>query len=182
MEGNQVKLENLGTWLSGIFFSFLLTFLQSIQRNNLAVQKAVNSREGSLGWGSSMVKAWREPEEIHRLAGRAIVCWHNRRNRLRKVCGRLPSSTSFPSAGRDFHGRNSSSVWWGGSVRKGTSPSPGPLSPLGRLCCSLRQTGLGIAAVFCSHALTEPGSSGGSKLIFFLSHLHVARCLSRQNY
>lgn len=69
MESIQVKLENVGTWLSDIFFSFQLTFLQGVQRSNLTVQRAVNSREGNWGWGSSMVKAWREPEEIHRLAG-----------------------------------------------------------------------------------------------------------------
>lgn len=72
MESHQVKPDSLGTWLSDIFVSFLLPFEQGLQRSALTVGRAVNSSEGDSGWGSGMVKAWREPEEIHRLAERLL--------------------------------------------------------------------------------------------------------------
>lgn len=181
MESNHVKLENLR--LSDIFFYFLLTFLQGVQRNNLAVQRGVNNREGNSGWGSGMVKAWREPEEIHRLAGRLLFAdtiEGTGSKRCVDACHLLPP---FPppdgtSTGERAARHDEVEAW-----------AKGPLHPwvpslLSGGCVALwAGLVLDIAASFCSHILTEPGSSGSVKLFdFLLSHLHMAYRISRQNY
>lgn len=148
------------------FFSFLLTFLQSMQRNNRAVQKAVNSGVGNLGWGSRMVKAWREPEEIHRLARRLLFAdtiEGTGSERCVDACHLLPP---FPPPDRTSMAETAAQCAeveaWGKTLLHPWVPSP-----LSRLCCSWSWTGVGIVVVSCTHVLTELCSCGGSKLIFF---------------
>lgn len=167
MESNQVKLENLGTWLSDIFFSFLLTFLQGVQRNNLAIQRAVNNREGNLGWGSSMVKAWREPEEIHRLAERLLFADTIEGTGSKRCVDACHLLCPFPLPDGTSTGETAAHRDEVEARGKGPLHPMVPYLPSGSCVALWARPVMGIAVVFCKRALTEMGSSGGSKLWFF---------------
>lgn len=178
MESIQVKLENLGTWLSDIFFSFQLTFSQGIQRNNLTVQRAVNSREGNgLGkqYGKGMKGAWGDSQISRRLLFTDTIEGTGSK-RCVDACHLLPpfppldgTSTAETAAHHDKVIKLSTLPWC-------------PLSPWAvALLSELDQAGYWWCFLqSCSYQIQALLAAWNSNF-FLLSHLHMACSISSQN-
>lgn len=160
MESIQVKLENVGTWLSDIFFSFQFTFLQGVQRSNLTVQRAVNSREGNgLGkqYGKGMKGAWGDSQISRRLLF-ADTIEGTSSKRCVDACHLLPSFPllDWTSTAETAAHHDKVKAWW--------EECPGALSPLRQLHYSLSWNWVMFPPVML---LPDPGSFGSWKLISF---------------